>query len=308
MANNEVEKLRSRIEEQGQLICFLKQRADEELLKSRALKAENEQLLTYRDESRETINELQKHSEQIEKRFDDLASNHEEMIKIKDEYKSRCKGLIDENMKLEKENANVTSAKLKEKSQEIVELRDAVNNCRVIIKDLKTENSKVVKQYRDLESSSSEKYTSMERDLKSELSSVQKKYNDLLKTKTNQESKLVKESELVCSLKKDKERLAEELISRGRLIQEKQALTDQLTKELDKAKNALNAMKTEFEENAHMVDTNSRVRKLLALKEDLEEQLSTLKFEYKTFKIHSNKVLSQEKDLNQKLRCNLNIE
>lgn len=251
---------------------------------------------------------MQKHSEQIEKRFDDLASNHEEMIKIKDEYKSRCKGLIDENMKLEKENANVTSAKLKEKSQEIAELRDAVNNCRVIIKDLKTENSKVVKQYRDLESSSSEKYTSMERDLKSELSSVQKKYNDLLKTKTNQESKLVKESELVCSLKKDKERLAEELISRGRLIQEKQALTDQLTKELDKAKNALNAMKTEFEENAHMVDTNSRVRKLLALKEDLEEQLSTLKFEYKTFKIHSNKVLSQEKDLNQKLRCNLNIE
>ena len=48
MAVNEVEKLRSRIEEQGQLICFLKQRADEELLKSRALKAENEQLLIYR--------------------------------------------------------------------------------------------------------------------------------------------------------------------------------------------------------------------------------------------------------------------
>jgi len=307
MADNEVEKLRSRIEEQGQLICFLKQRADEELLKSRSLKAENEQLLIYRDESRGTIAELQKHAEHIENRFDDLASNHEEMIKIKDEYKQRCKELLEENAKLEKENANVTSAKLKAKSQEITELRDSVNSCRAVINDLKTENSKVLKKYNDLEVSSKDLYNAMERGLKDRLNSLQMKYNDLLKSKTNQESKLIKESELVSSLKKDKERLAEELISRGRLIQEKQDLTDQLTKELNKTKNDLNSMKTEFEEKADLVDTNSRVRKLLAVKDGLEEELSNLKFEFKTFKIYSNKVLSQEKDLNQKLRCNLNI-
>ena len=74
--------LRSRIDQQCELICILKQRADESLKRSMTLEGENIEIKKYRDEILTALhNETRKYSV-LEKRFVVLNQNHEELIKI----------------------------------------------------------------------------------------------------------------------------------------------------------------------------------------------------------------------------------
>ena len=116
--------LRSRIDQQCELICILKQRADESLKKSTSLEEETSELKTHRDEILAALhNETRKYAV-LEKRFFVLNQNHEELIKIKDEYKTENEKLRIENSCLRKENEGLFGDLVQERDSQIQQLRD----------------------------------------------------------------------------------------------------------------------------------------------------------------------------------------
>ena len=120
--------LRSRIDQQCELICILKQRADESLKKSMALENENGELKKHRDEILTALhNETRKYSV-LDKRFAVLNQNHEELIKIKDEYKTENEKLRIENGHLKKENEGLFGSLVEERDSQIQQLREEVKN------------------------------------------------------------------------------------------------------------------------------------------------------------------------------------
>jgi chromosome segregation ATPase len=89
-----------RIDEQSRLIMILKERGDEYIRKSMALDEFNQHLLDEKEKYLQDIEDLNKKIKQLNRRFDDLAENHQEMIKIKDEYKTKNTTLVNENKRL----------------------------------------------------------------------------------------------------------------------------------------------------------------------------------------------------------------
>ena len=70
---------------------------------------------------------LQEESRQrllVEQRFATLAENHEEMIKIKDEYKGSNQDLRSENERLRRDNKMMFSAALEERDLQLSQLRE----------------------------------------------------------------------------------------------------------------------------------------------------------------------------------------
>jgi len=120
--------LRSRIDQQCELICILKQRADESLKKSTSLEEETSELKKHRDEILTALhNETRKYTV-LEKRFFVLNQNHEELIKIKDEYKTENEKLRIENDCLRKENEGLFGNLVQERDSQIQQLRDDVRS------------------------------------------------------------------------------------------------------------------------------------------------------------------------------------
>ena len=78
--------LRSRIEEQSRLIMILKQRGDDYIRKNMLVEKLNKELLEEKESFDAEIESLEKQVILVNNRFNDLAENHQEMIKIKDEY------------------------------------------------------------------------------------------------------------------------------------------------------------------------------------------------------------------------------
>jgi len=92
--------LRSRIEEQSQLICVLKQRNDQLLAKVNASESQNEKLVQSQGILRQQLKDDSKRFDRLEDHFNTLAANHQEMIQIKDQYKTSNEHLRSENEKL----------------------------------------------------------------------------------------------------------------------------------------------------------------------------------------------------------------
>lgn len=113
--------LRSRIDQQCELICILKQRADESLKKCMTLEEENSELKKHRDEILTALHNETRKFAVMEKRFFVLNKNHEELIKIKDEYKT-------ENEKLRMENTNLFGSLVQERDVQINQLRDELKS------------------------------------------------------------------------------------------------------------------------------------------------------------------------------------
>lgn len=79
--------MRSRIDQQCELICILMQRTDESLRKSMEVEKQYHELQKQRDDILTTLHSETRKFSVLEKRFAVLNQNHEELIKIKDEYK-----------------------------------------------------------------------------------------------------------------------------------------------------------------------------------------------------------------------------
>lgn len=136
---SDTEVLRSRIDEQSGLICILKHRADEMLLRCQALERINEELENLRQDVQKELEDEKERSSQLEKRFKHLATNHEELINFKDEYKKQNGQLTEENERLREENENVYREKVKEKEDIILKLTQELKDLAEQHKHLESE-------------------------------------------------------------------------------------------------------------------------------------------------------------------------
>ena len=124
---NENALLRSRIDEQSQLIMFLKQRLDEAAISTKTIEKLNKELENKRDELRVELQLSTSRFNTLDARFNDLARNHEELIKFKDEYKRQNDVLNKENERLRSENKRLFSDALEKSKLRIQELEEQLS-------------------------------------------------------------------------------------------------------------------------------------------------------------------------------------
>lgn len=107
--------LRSRIEEQCELIMILKTRADELSGQLKTSERMRDALEDFRKNAQGSIAIETAKCEMLDRRFNELADNHQELIKFKDQYKIENEVLRKENAKLKEDNEKLFSEALQEK-------------------------------------------------------------------------------------------------------------------------------------------------------------------------------------------------
>ncbi|XP_033120379.1 coiled-coil domain-containing protein 89-like [Anneissia japonica] len=301
--------LRSRIDEQSQLICILKKRADEELVRSQTLERVNNEMVQFRDQAQQIIDVELKKNGLLESRFSELAENHQEMIRFKDEYKQQNKKLRDENSRLVAENKNLFSSKLLEKDEQIHTLQKQVEK----LKDQVAEMELVCSELK-FEVLSKESEISRQRDASSgDLLILQKKVEQLeqelkefeeVNTKLKMKGDSVESNQLlrVEKLTKERDELLQLSMQRGKLIQDKQKEIKILQNKVLAAEKDVLKMEDRFEREAAAVSSNIQVIKLKNERDDAEKAIKQLRMEYEAFRKHTGSMLEKERQLNAQLR------
>ncbi|XP_041725847.2 coiled-coil domain-containing protein 89 [Coregonus clupeaformis] len=305
--------LRSRIDEQSSLICILKQRADDMLLRCQALEQINSELEHLSADVQTKLDNEKKKSMQLEQRFMDLAANHQELIHFKDEYKRQNAKLKQENERLQEENDNIFSKDLQDKEAVILkltqELRDLAEQHRSLDNEYQGKTTGFQTKLKGLMGLHQTKEVS----LQDELHDAQRQLRDAVEMCTELDQQLkkarenysLKETQMqkkIEVLAKEKDKLLDLSMQRGKLIQDKQVEIQQLeTKRQEVEKNRA-AAEERFEREAAVVNTNLKVK---ALQHALDQSVNTcnkLKKDFEAYKNHSTDLLEKEKELNAKLR------
>ena len=133
--------LRSRIDEQSELIMILKQRADESVLSTKTLERINKELEDFRAKAQEELDLQIRKTNMLDARFNDLASNHQQLIMIKDEYKRSNEELRRENFQIRQDNERLFSKAIEDRDKQIAELERKSNS-------MSEQCSSVTKKYR----------------------------------------------------------------------------------------------------------------------------------------------------------------
>ncbi|XP_034418211.1 coiled-coil domain-containing protein 89 [Cyclopterus lumpus] len=305
--------LRSRIDEQSGLICMLKQRADEVLLRCQAL-----QMLNVDQEGRATdcqkdLEGEKNKSELIERRFMDLAANNQAIIAFMDEYKQQNVQLKLVNKQLRLENETLFSQKLHDKE--------------VLVQKLKQDIKQLTEKYTNKENEYREKLSGCQSELLEQTNQHQAKEASLLDQlhdaqqqqrdavemgnelkmklqKTEEEHALEKIHlrESITSLNKERDTLLYLSMERGKVIQEKQEEIQQLKKKWIEEKKARAKAEDRFEQEAEAVIADVKVKWIQSALDESTSKYGKLKEDFEAFKDHSSNLLLQERELNKKLR------
>ncbi|XP_048756997.1 coiled-coil domain-containing protein 89-like [Ostrea edulis] len=305
--------LRSRIDEQCQLIMILKQRADDVQGKSSTLERINKELIEFRGNAQEMLNAEIRKNTLLEKRFDELASNHQEMIKIKDEYKRSNQDLRQENSRLRDENARLFSGAITEKDQQIADLEKRLAGLkeqsssqeirqRQSIQDLKVQEQELQRKVETLQ----EQYKTDVKNLNSKLQEAEERLkgaNYKLQNQLDNKRSADQESQTkIQSLTKEKDELLDLAMQRGKIIQKEQSENKKLQKKMEEMEKSIRSMEDKFEREAATVNANLQVRKLRDELSSTEARCKEVMRDFETFKKYSNTLLQKEKEINERLR------
>jgi len=143
--------LRSRIDEQSQLIMILKRRSDEATTTAKTLERVNSELIEFRENAVLGLEAQMRKYNLLDERFMQLASNHEAMIQIKDEYKLQNAALRAENLRLQEANKHQFSPVIEQQNATIAALetlldsttkekQEAESRCRLVLMYLHISN------------------------------------------------------------------------------------------------------------------------------------------------------------------------
>uniref|UniRef100_A0A8C6UNU7 Zgc:172182 n=1 Tax=Neogobius melanostomus TaxID=47308 RepID=A0A8C6UNU7_9GOBI len=218
----DIEVLRSRIDEQSTLISILKQRSDELLVRCQALQKINSELEDKITDCHKELDNERMKSETLEKRFMVLASNHEAIIVFKDEYKSHNAELKQRNQELQSENDTLFSKKLQDQEA-------AVQSIAQELKQLKEKYAQEENNYRYLifcQKIFTFKLNGINVYLKIQLKNTLEKH-------TSKETTTRKTIEALC---RERDKLLQVSVERGKLIQEKQQELEQMEIKLSEEK------------------------------------------------------------------------
>ncbi|XP_021023661.1 coiled-coil domain-containing protein 89 [Mus caroli] len=305
--------LRSRIQEQSQLICILKRRSDEALERCQILELLNSELEEKRLQEMEKLKAQSEHVQKLENHFMILASNHEQMIRFKDAHKSENVKLKEENARLRQENNSLFSQALKDQEAKVLELttlnKALVEELEVLKQRCAHEASKAQareKELLGLQNQQACDHAKETEELRSQLQSIKQQHQQATEQMgKDQEANLNLNQELQARLQtvlREKEELLQLSMERGKVLQSKQAEIRQLEEKLESAAMAKKHALERFEQEAVAVDSNLRVRELQRRVDGIQKAYDELRLQSEAFKKHSLDLLSKERELNAKLR------
>ncbi|XP_008053915.1 coiled-coil domain-containing protein 89 [Carlito syrichta] len=305
--------LRSRIQEQSQLICILKRRSDEALERCQILELLNAELEEKRMQEAEKLKAQCEHAQKLEERFLTLAANHELMIHFKDEHKCQNVKLREENEKLRLENSSLFSQALKDGEAKVLQLtaqsealtreletlqqRCAQDSCQALARE---------RELLELQSQQACAHAEETEQLRSQLQNLKLQHQQAVEQMAKAEeahSNLSQELQArLRTVTGEKEELLQLSMERGKVLQNKQAEIRQLEEKLEAADVARRHALERFEQEAMAVDSNLRVRELQHKVEGIQNAYDELRLQSEAFKKHSLDLLSKERELNVKLR------
>lgn len=294
--------LRSRIDQQCELICILKQRADESLKKSTSLEEETSELKTHRDEILAVLhNETRKYAV-LEKRFFVLNQNHEELIKIKDEYKTENEKLRIENSCLRKENEGLFGDLVQERDSQIQQLRDEARSLQEKYQAAKAKERTALENLASLEKKHNEQAEKLRKEiitLLKEAEEQHRKSEEKFKIFTSEKD----ESQVkVQAITKERNEFAKLALERGRALEEKHREIKELCLKLEETERSLKETEDKFVLELRTMSVNAQVIRLKKQLEDAERRQQESAKEYDAYKRHMATLLGKEKELNTKLR------
>nr|XP_012324945.1 coiled-coil domain-containing protein 89 [Aotus nancymaae] len=305
--------LRSRIQEQSQLICILKRRSDEALECCEILELLNAELEEKRMQEAEKLKAQGEYTRKLEERFMTLAANHKLMILFKDEHKSQNIKLREENEKLRLENNSLFSQALKDEEAQVLQL---TIQCEALTGELKTLKERCAqdacqaqareKELLELQSQQACTHTKETEELRSQLQSLKQQHQQAVEQMVKAEdthSSLSQELQArLQTVTREKEELLQLSMERGKALQNKQAEIRVLEAKLEIANEARRQALARFEQEAVAVDSNLRVRELQRNVDGIQKVYDELRLQSEAFKKHSLDLLSKERELNTKLR------
>ncbi|KAM4047092.1 coiled-coil domain-containing protein 89 [Anomaloglossus baeobatrachus] len=297
--------LRSRLDEQSQLICLLKRRADESLLRCQGLEEDNRQREKRGAETEGLLAAERRRAERLEERFGLLAANHQDMIRFKDEYKRQNEELRAENQRLREG----TYPELEEKERGLQELRSRLQAASTGHREQETarraeihELRERVQELRGQQEAGTGEIGTLHRSLQlSEQTchQLQEKMRHLEEVQITEQKEAEKK---MAALNQEKQKLLNLCMERGRSLQERQREAADITLRLQASEKEQREADERYQRDVAAVDASARVMELNARLADREKELAQLQREFEAYKKHSSDLLAKERELNAKLR------
>ncbi|XP_052096020.1 coiled-coil domain-containing protein 89-like [Mytilus californianus] len=305
--------LRSRIDEQSQLIMILKQRADDVSRKSQTLDKINKEMMDFRENAQEMLDgEIRKYNI-LNARFDDLASNHQELIKIKDEYKRSNQELRIENSRLREENERIFSGAILEKDKQIAEMDRKLSSFKEQYNMLEQKHRQLQQDMKGKEDGLRNEIKTVQENYRTEVKMLQSKLQDSEERLKGANYKLqnqiegrksldVESQHRIQQLTKEKDELLDLAMQRGKIVQREQTENKKLQRRIEDMEKAVQTMEEKFEREATAVNANLQVRRLREEASDAGHKYTEVVKEFEAYRKHSQTLLQREKDLNERLR------
>ncbi|XP_018424116.1 PREDICTED: coiled-coil domain-containing protein 89 [Nanorana parkeri] len=312
--------LRSRLDEQSQLICLLKRRADDTGQRCQGLERMNEELEKKVAEAENLLAAERKRADQLEERFGLLASNHQEMIRFKDVYKreneelrAECEGLRAERHSERLETERMIEGLREERHPELLETERIIEELRTQLQATSIQISQQGERHReeaDLEQGALLEENQDKRQQLHLLTGRLKESEEICQQLKEELSNLmeIRKTEQVEAegkaeeLNKEKKELLQLCMERGRTLQEHQKDLSELSNRLQGTEKAWREAKERYQREVTAVNADSRVQELNTRLDDSEKQLELLRREFEAYKKHSGDLLANERELNAKLR------
>lgn len=294
--------LRSRIDQQCELICILKQRADESLKKCMTLEEENSELKKHRDEILTALHNETRKFAVMEKRFFVLNKNHEELIKIKDEYKTENEKLRMENTNLRRENEGLFGSLVQERDAQIKQLRDELKSLHDEYQAAREKERIALGNLSAMEKKNGEQTEKLQQEIKvlqKEAEEQHRKSEEKLKMSSIEKDETQAK---VLGLAKDRDEFAKLALERGKALEEKQREMKEICQKLEETERSLKETEDKFVSELRSMSVNAQVVRLKKQLEDSERRQRESAKEHDAYKRHMSTLLGKEKELNNKLR------
>ncbi|NXL51501.1 CCD89 protein, partial [Podilymbus podiceps] len=305
--------LHSRLEQQHQLICMLKKKADDARKRCSGLEQLNAELEKLRTEDAVKMKTQMQRIQHLEQRFMDLANNHEKMIQFKDEHRKRHMQLWEENKRLRQENNTLFSQTAKEKDAEVLQLaaqaRELSQQLDSLQEKCACESRRAQEREKELLEAQSQQASAHAREidsLKTQLQCLEEKHQlTVTKAELAEGQQRAQSSQLQAKLeraKEEKERLLNLAVERGKALQDKQWEIQQLGKKLETAERARQRAGKRLAKEAAAADNDLKVQELRRQLESSKQAYNQLSLQFDAYRKHSTELLTKEKALNVKLR------
>jgi len=296
-------RMQSRIDEQSELICILKKRADQLLHESKS--AENRVRLMERTNA-DLVKQIRAEKgrcTQVELRFNELADNHQELIKFKNEYKATASQLRSDNDHLRAENADLMGPLITAKNDEIDRWQSENAALFERIARLESDNSHLNTRVVELTESSTVKSLRID-DLLGEISELNESQRRENADHCGQVAKMDEKTKIRQShFDNEQRRMRTALETHESTIAAKNAELDGLRGELNALNAKLGSIETEWASAKGRLARDAAYRQLVEENRALQATLDEKERTFDAFTKHTRELIEKEKFLNKRLRA-----